>query len=132
MTPDPMADDRRNDGTSEMVRSEERLDVDVERRPAAKVTARKVVDSVPVEEVVPVEIEHADVERLPAGADDSGQVETLPDGSISVPVLEEELVIEKRMVVRERVIIRKRRDTEQRQVTADLARERVEVDVEDL
>ena len=31
---------------------------------------------------------------------DSGEVETLPDGSISIPVFEEQLVITKRLVVR--------------------------------
>jgi uncharacterized protein (TIGR02271 family) len=129
----PTNDDATGDrSTAEIIRSEETLDIDIERRPTAKVKARKVVESIPVEEIVPVEIEHADVEHVAAVEGDSGEVETLPDGSISIPILEEELVIEKRLVVRERVIVRKRVETEQRQVTADLARERVDVDVEDL
>jgi uncharacterized protein (TIGR02271 family) len=57
-------------------------------------------------------------------------VETLPDGSISIPVFEEQLVVEKRLVVRERVVIRKYRETRQERVEADLRRERVEVDAD--
>ena len=45
---------------------------------------------------------------------DSGEVEVLPDGSVSIPVFQEELVIEKRLVVRERVIVRKHTVTEDR------------------
>jgi uncharacterized protein (TIGR02271 family) len=59
---------------------------------------------------------------------DSGQVESRPDGSVSIPVFEEELVCEKRLVVRERIIVRKETVTEDRAVEADLRRERVAVD----
>jgi stress response protein YsnF len=62
----------------------------------------------------------------PAG--DSGQVEQLPDGSVSIPVLEEQLVCEKRLVVRERIIVRKETVTENRVVEADLRRQHVAVD----
>jgi stress response protein YsnF len=60
-----------------------------------------------VETVIP-RVEHAEVERQ-APADpsaDSGEVEVLPDGSLSIPVFEEELVVQKRLVVRERIIVR--------------------------
>jgi uncharacterized protein (TIGR02271 family) len=67
------------------------------------------------------------VERVPAAEGDSGEVETLPDGSISVPVLEEELVVTKRVVVRERVIVRKRTTTERRRIEAELRKERVDL-----
>jgi uncharacterized protein (TIGR02271 family) len=58
-------------------------------------------------------------------------VETLPDGSISIPVLEEELVVTKRLVVRERIVIRKETRTVTETVEAELRREHVDVDVED-
>lgn len=58
---------------------------------------------------------------------DSGEVETLPDGSISIPILEEELVVTKRVVVRERLIVHKDSEVEHRAVGAELRRERVEV-----
>ena len=73
----------------------------------------------------------ADLERVRVDGEDSGQVETLPDGSISVPLFAEELVIEKRLVVRERVIVRKRTEVEHHTVEAELRRERVEVEADD-
>jgi stress response protein YsnF len=57
---------------------------------------------------------------------DSGEIETLPDGSISIPVLEEELVVTKRVIVRERIIVRRNVVTERRRIDAELRRERVE------
>ena len=62
--------------------------------------------------------------------DDSGQVETLPDGSVSIPVFEERLVVEKRLVVTERVIIRKWSTNEDQEVQAELRRERIEIEVD--
>ncbi|HEX9991980.1 MAG TPA: DUF2382 domain-containing protein [Acidimicrobiales bacterium] len=116
---------------AEVVRSEEELAAGTTREEAGRIRARKVVESEPVEEVVAVGIEHADVERTAAPAGDSGLVETLPDGSVSIPVFEEQLVVEKRLVVRERIIIRKHTVTEDRVVTAELRKERVEVDADD-
>lgn len=66
-----------------------------------------------------------------AGTTDSGEVETLPDGSVSIPVFEEQLVVEKRLVVRERIVVRKELVTDEQVVTADLDREHVSVDADD-
>jgi hypothetical protein len=74
--------------------------------------------------------EHADLERHPVTEADSGEVEVLPDGSISIPVFQEELVIEKRMVVRERVIVRKHTVSQDQLVEADLRKERVALEVD--
>jgi len=112
------------------VRSEEELTVGVEAREAGRLGIRKVIDHERSETVVPVDTEHADLERHPVAERDSGEVEVLPDGSISIPVFQEELVIEKRLVVRERVIVRKHTVTEDRMVEADLRRERVEVEAD--
>jgi stress response protein YsnF len=68
-------------------------------------------------------------ERVAPNEQDSGQVETLPDGSISIPILEEELVITKRVNVRERVILRKRVSTREQLVRDELRRERVEIEL---
>jgi uncharacterized protein (TIGR02271 family) len=87
-----------------------------------------VQDPYHVDEIVPRYVEHAEVERADAEPTDSGQVETLADGSISIPIFEEQIVIEKRLVVRERVILRKYRTTEEHRVEADLLRERLEID----
>ncbi|CAN5220180.1 hypothetical protein BH18ACT4_BH18ACT4_15230 [soil metagenome] len=113
-----------------VVRSEEELTTSVERATGGRVRLSTAVDREKVTTEVERDVEHGDVERVTAAEGDSGQVETLPDGSISIPVFEERLVIEKRTVVRERIIVRKRVVTEHEVVEADLGRERVAVDVE--
>jgi len=115
----------------EVVRSEEELDIDALRREVGRIRARKVVDHERVEQVVPVAVEHAEPERVAVAEGDSGEIETLPDGSVSIPVFEEQLVVEKRLVVRERVIIRKHTVYEEQRITADLRRERIEIDVDE-
>ena len=118
-------------GDAELVRSEEELEVSVTERRAGAVRANKRVETEHVSELVERGIEHADVERSAAVEGDSGQVETLPDGSISIPVFEEQLVVEKRLVVRERIVIRKHTVVEQELVEADLQKERVDVEADD-
>ena len=61
---------------------------------------------------------------------DSGEVETLADGSISVPIIEEEVVITKRRVVKERIIIRRGTIVESRRVDTTLRKERVVIEEE--
>lgn len=122
--------DRDRDQT-EVIRSEEELDLATIRQEVGRIRARKVVDHERVEQVVPVGVEHAAAEHVPAVEGDSGQVETLPDGSMSIPVFEEQLVVEKRLVVRERIIIRKHTVFEEQRVEADLRRERVEIEADD-
>jgi uncharacterized protein (TIGR02271 family) len=107
--------------------SEEQLRVGTERTASGAVRARKHVDTETVHRTVPRGVEHADVDRVGVVGEDSGQVETLPDGSLSIPVFEEQLVVEKRMVVRERIVVRKHTVFEEHEVTADLRRERLEV-----
>jgi uncharacterized protein (TIGR02271 family) len=129
-------DGRALDGTPvdgraiEVVRSEEELRTGVVTESAGAVRVRKTVESHPVHEEVDRSVEEADVEHVPAEEGDSGEIETLPDGSLSIPVFEEKIVVEKRVVVRERIVIRKRTVTERQAVEAELRRERVEVDVD--
>ena len=111
-----------------LVRHEEELDVRKSREQIGSVGARKVVETEHVADVVAREIEDADVERTGPNEQDSGQIETLPDGSVSIPIFEEELVVSKRTVVRERIVIRKRTVSEEHRVEADLRRERLEVE----
>ena len=68
---------------------------------------------------------------MPAAPDDSGKIETLPDGSISIPLYEEELVVTRRTVLRERVIVRKEEVTEWQTVEAELRSERATLDHEE-
>jgi stress response protein YsnF len=73
------------------------------------------------------DVEDIEMEHIDPNEEDSGEIETLPDGSLSIPILEEELVVTKRVVVRERIIIRKRIQKEQVLVEADLRKERVSI-----
>ena len=115
---------------SEVVRSEEQLRVGTVTEQAGAVRARKHVDVENVSTRVERGTEHAELERTPVtdAETDSGEVETLPDGSVSIPVFEEQIVISKRLVVRERVVLRKHTVYEEQVVSADLKRERLEVE----
>ena len=112
-----------------LVRHEEELALESRVVEAGAVRARKEVDSERVSQRHERDVEYFDdVEQVAAQEGDSGEVETLPDGSVSIPIFEERLVVTKQLVVRERVIIRKRTVTEQEQVQTELRKERIEVE----
>lgn len=117
---------------AEMVRSEEELHTETVSRPAGTVRVRKQIDTYPIDKVVERSTEEIDDtgERVAATEGDSGEIETLPDGSVSIPILEEELVVTKRVVVRERLIVRKRTVVDEHRIETELRKERVEVDVD--
>lgn len=121
---------RRGDDSVEMTAAEERLRIGTESYESGRVRAVKRVDTETVSQRVPRSVERADLERSPAAEGDSGQVETLPDGSISIPVFEEQIVVEKRLVVRERVVLRKHTVQEEQTVTAEVRRERIEIETD--
>jgi uncharacterized protein (TIGR02271 family) len=114
----------------EVARHEERLRITKDLREEGVVRIRKGVTTDHVAEYLPRTTEDVEMEHVDPEEDDSGEIETLPDGSLSIPVLEEELVVTKRVVVRERIIVRKHTRTEQARVEADLRRERVEIDTD--
>jgi uncharacterized protein (TIGR02271 family) len=114
----------------ELTRYEEELLPRAETEEAGAVRVRKHVETDAAEEQVSREVEQAGIERVPVEGEDSGLVETLPDGSVSIPVFEEELVVTKRLVVRERVIVRKQKRVEQETVEAELRKERVEIEAD--
>lgn len=120
-----MNDERQNE--PELVRHEEGAVVGTRVATVGAVHADKRIEVERVAESFPREVEEGIVDRVAAGAGDSGEIETLPDGSISIPVLEEELVVTKRVVVRERIVIRKETRTDTQTVEVDLRRERVDV-----
>jgi uncharacterized protein (TIGR02271 family) len=114
-----------------VVRHEEELELGTYEATVGKVRAEKRVEVDHVAQEFSLESERAQVGRVAAVEGDSGEVETLPDGSVSIPVFEEELVITKRIVVRERIVIRKELATRTELVEADLRREHVDVSVEE-
>jgi uncharacterized protein (TIGR02271 family) len=114
-----------------VVRHEEELRVDKAWRGVGSVRARREVEREKVREQYPRERETLVPERVPAGENDSGRIETLPDGSISIPLFEEELVVTKRTVLRERVIIRKEHVTDWETVETELRREHIAFETDD-
>jgi len=120
----------RNEDAS-LTRLEEELDVGKRTQLAGTVRARKSVETRRVGDVFEREIEELeDVERTAPHEDDSGEIETLPDGSVSIPILEERLVVTKEIVVRERVVLRKRTTMERERIETELRRERIEIDAD--
>jgi hypothetical protein len=67
-----------------------------------------------VGELVERTLEQGEIERISVDGEDSGEVEILPDGSVSIPLLEEQVVMTKRVLVRERIIVRKKTVTQTR------------------
>jgi uncharacterized protein (TIGR02271 family) len=120
-----------NDRDTSVIRHEEEPLVETTSAQIGAVRVRKGVETYTAAEVVPREIEQADVERSPAREADSGEIETLPDGSVSIPVFEERLVVTKERFVRERIVVRKDTVTEEERVELELKRERVQVSAEE-
>ena len=117
---------------SSVVRHEEELRPGATTERVGSVRVRKEVESYPVEKIVERHSEQVDEvgERVRAVEDDSGEIETLEDGSVSIPVFEEEIVVTKRVVVRERLIIRKATITDEHRIETELRKERVEVEAD--
>jgi uncharacterized protein (TIGR02271 family) len=113
---------------SELIRSEEQLEVRAEPVLRPGVGVRKHAETEDVEAAYERAVEQIDgLEHAAAAEGDSGEAEVLPDGSVSIPVFEERLVVTKEVVVKERVIVRKRTVTETQLVQESLRRERVDV-----
>jgi uncharacterized protein (TIGR02271 family) len=119
---------RARDEQASVVRHEEELELGTQEYQAGTVRARKRVETEQVERIEPRSVEHGDFERAPAEDGDSGEIETLEDGSVSIPLFEERLVVRKELFVRERVILRKRTVTEHHRIETELRKERIEVE----
>jgi uncharacterized protein (TIGR02271 family) len=110
-------------------RHEEALRIETRSIDAGTARVHKDVSTEHTSTPVPRLVETFDgTDRQPAAEHDSGEIETLEDGSISIPIFEEQLVITRRLVVRERVIVRKRSTTETQRIEADLRSEHVRVE----
>ena len=113
-----------------LVRHEEELRVGTEEHVVGAVRAHKRVEIDHVEHEETRSTEYGEWERAPANERDSGEIETLADGSVSIPRLEERLVVRKEVFVRERVILRKNTVVEREQIQAQLRREELELDAD--
>ena len=114
-----------------LVRHEEELKVDTRQVPSGGVNVRKAVESEDVALPLPRRVEYVDGYDVQAAQPhDSGQIETLSDGSVSIPIFEERLVVSKQLIVKERVIVRKKTVTEQQLIETTLQKERVDIESE--
>lgn len=114
-----------------IVRHEEEASLEKGWRGIGFLRARKRMQTVKVREDLPIDFEQVVQERVPVAEDDSGEIETLPDGSLSIPLYEEELVVTKRTVLRERIIVRKEIAARRQRIEAELRREQVEIEADD-
>jgi uncharacterized protein (TIGR02271 family) len=119
------------DNAPALVRHDEEARVDARWDEVGHAHVRREVTSRRVSERHPRQLEELAHERVPAADDDSGEIEVLPDGSVSIPLFEEELVVTRRQVLRERVVIRKELVTEWQTVDTELRREHVAFESDD-
>ena len=119
--------------TERMTLSEERLELDKRQVQAGEVSVRKTVETEHVREQVPLRHEEVTVERRPLSADAGASASAdMGADEIRVPVMKEEAVVQKRVVPREEIIVRKHSVQGEQTVDADLRRERVDVDRDDV
>lgn len=95
------------------------------------INVRTHIEAIDVDEAVSRSVVYGEVSHEEPEEEDDGLVHELPDGSISIPVLEEQIVVTKRTVVRERIVVRRRTETEVVHVRDRLHRDEIEVDAND-
>jgi len=111
-----------------IVLSEEQLAVGKRQVSGGEVNLHKTVETHHVSESVPLVHEEVTIERRPlSGADTVGDAQ-IGEETIRVPLMAEEAVVQKKVVGVEEVVVRKEAKTEQRQVDADVRKERLVTD----
>lgn len=109
--------------------TEEEVRVGKRQVKAGEVDVHKTVETKRVEQPVTRMREEVEVERRPIQGDRpvSGAAE-FKEGETTIPLMEEEVVVEKRPVAKEEVVIRKHAVEDTENVSADVRRERVDID----
>ena len=110
-----------------MSRTEEELNVGTRAREAGGVRLKKWVETEQEQVTVPTRKERVSVERVPVseGTTTTGE---LGEDEVSVPVMEEEVVVEKKPVAKEEVRVSKEAVTEDETVSADVRKEKVDIE----
>jgi uncharacterized protein (TIGR02271 family) len=114
-----------------MTRSEEELRVGTEERERGRARLVKYVETEQVQKTVPVRREKARIEREPITDANRGDAESGPEITESeheVVLHEEEPVVEKRAVPKERVRMEKDSETDEKQVSEEVRKERIEAE----
>lgn len=116
-----------------MTRSEEEVHVGTARRERGRVRLRKYVVTEQVQRTVPVSREEVRVEREPITDENVDQALSgaeISEGEHEVVLHEEEPVVEKRAVPKERVRLSKDTVTDEREVSEEVRKERIEAEDE--
>src|ERR687894_835785 len=120
-------EDLRDEDEIRVQRSEEELRTGTREREAGKVGVRKQVRTEREQVRVPSRHEEVSIERVPV--DEEGTGAEIGEDEVSMPVVEEEVVVDKQPVVKEEIRIRKDVVEDEQVVEEDVRRE--EVDIED-
>ncbi len=121
-------DELRNEDELRVQRSEEELRAGTREREAGNVNVRKRVKTDREQVRVPKKREEVNVERVPVNEEGTGA--EIGEDEVSVPVVEEELVVEKRPVVKEEIRLRKDVVEDEEVVEEDVRKEEIDVDDE--
>lgn len=117
----------------DVLRREEELRIGRVERPFGTARVRTDVVTRDVHEVIDLMADEVEVVEVlvPDPEADSGEVETTPDGDVSVPVVAERLVLRKETFVEKRILLRRtRRPHAREEVRETLRAERVRVEVD--
>ena len=106
-------------------RQEEELRAGVREREAGQVSVRKSVRTERERIAVPKKREEVSVERVPVADGTPGEI---GEGDVTIPVVEEEVVVEKRAVVKEEIKVRKDVVQDEEIVEADVRKEEIDID----
>jgi uncharacterized protein (TIGR02271 family) len=120
-----------DDGDDAMTRSEEELHVGTASREAGRARLRKYVVTEQVQKTVPVSREEVRVEREPITDDNVDEAMSgaeISEGEHEIVLHEEEPVVQKRTVSKERVRLGKETTTEERRVSEEVRKERIEAE----
>jgi uncharacterized protein (TIGR02271 family) len=109
-----------------ITRSEEELQVGTRQEEAGRATLRKTVETEHVTQTVPLEHEEAVITREPIA--DSHADAQIGEQSLDIDLTEEVVDVQKHVVPKERIRLDKDVEMEEREVSADLRTERVEVE----
>lgn len=118
---------------SAMTRSEQEVEIDKHQRERGRARLRKYVETDTVTKTVPVEREKVRLEREPVtegNVDAATSGPDLSDEEAEVTLTEEEVEVRKRTVPKERVRLETDVETEEREISEEVGRERLDVQEE--
>jgi uncharacterized protein (TIGR02271 family) len=119
-------DDLEDEDEMRVQRTEEELRAGTREREAGKMNVRKRVRTDREQVRVPKRREEVSVERVPVNEEGTGA--EIGEDEISVPVVEDEVVVDKQPVVKEELRIRKDSVQDEEVVEEDVRKEEVDVD----